>query len=249
MNMLTVLIAAALFQDKEWGPREWGDATKSLRKGENWSHHYIAEEGTCPLCSKTFAAAHVGTHTTAGVELDFKTKAYVSGNPYLFALWMCPTCNFCAWAGDFNPKTAPKLDAEKVKKALGEPKKYESYFDIPYSVLLKRAEQSYAARDFKDEAWAWLYLFGAWVARDSREKDVEKAYHAKAREKFEIVAEKGEGNNKAAAAYLVGEIHRRYGNKEKAKEWLDKAEKIAADVKSENIPDWIKSCREELEKK
>lgn len=249
MNAPAVMIVIALMvHARIWGPREWGGVTTLLRNGECAGDHYVADEGTCPHCSEKFAAAHVATHSTIGRDLDFKIAEYISANPYLFWLWMCPSCNFCAWATDFDPEEVPKLDAEKVKRALIEPMKFESYFDIPYSVLLERAEQSYSAREFTDEEWAWLYLYGAWVARDSERPDAERANHTKARERFEIVAEKGEGNSKASAAYLVGEIHRRYGDKRKAREWLDRAEKAAADVKSENSPAWIQACRAELEK-
>ena len=158
---------------------------------------------------------------------------------------MCPSCNYCGYGGgDFGGK----LDADAMKKAIGEPKKYESYFDIPYSVLLRRAEQCGVARGWDDDKLAWLLLYGAWVARDSAQPAAEKEFHRRARERFEVVAEKGEGNARAAAAYLVGEIHRRCGEPGKAKEWLDKAEKIAEEVKSENIPSWIKACREEMGK-
>lgn len=64
-------VIALIVQDKEWGPREWARATTSLRKGENWSTHYVAAEGSCPLCSERFAAADVANHTTCGRELDF----------------------------------------------------------------------------------------------------------------------------------------------------------------------------------
>jgi len=53
---------------------------------------------------------------------------------------------------------------------------------------------------------------------------------------------------RAAAAYLVGEIYRRQGERAKAVEWLAKAEKISEEVKSKNIPSWIKACREEMDK-
>jgi len=53
---------------------------------------------------------------------------------------------------------------------------------------------------------------------------------------------------RAAAAYLVGEIYRRQGERAKAVEWLAKAEKISEEVKSENIPSWIKVCRDEMDK-
>jgi uncharacterized protein (DUF2225 family) len=243
-----IFIAAFMVQGadapKEWGKREWATAIESLRQGKDWSHHYAAEEATCPVCAVKVRLAGMGAAwTTGGADLDFKTSEYVSANPYLFNLWMCPKCNYCAYQGDFEKK----VDVDKVRKALGSVKTYDSYFDIPYSALLRRAEQGYALQDWSDENWAWLYLYGAWVARDSKEAEAEKEYHKKTQAKFMVVSEKGKGNSRAAAAYLVAEIYRRQGEKAKALEWLAKAEKISEEVKSENIPGWIKRLREEMD--
>jgi len=248
--MLTNLIMTALLALQtpamEWGERAWSSAVDSLRKGEDWGHHYEAEKASCPACGEGFQVASVGTYTTSGKDLDFKTRDYVSANPYLFWLWMCPKCNYCAYSNGFDEPLDDE-GREKVSKALGPPTKFESYFDIPFSVLLRRAEQCMKVRGASDDDMAWLFLYGAWMARDSEQPEAEKEYHRRARERFEIVAEKGEGNDRAAAAYLVAEIHRRHGDVGKAKPWLDKAEKIAAEVASKNIPDWVKRCREEIE--
>jgi uncharacterized protein len=237
------LVALACAQD--WGTRDWPGAIEALKRGEAFSHHYEPAETACPLCAAKIRVAKIGTYSTSGKDLDFKVARYVSANPYLFTLWMCPSCNYCANAGTFEAK----IDVEKTRAALGAPKVYGSYFDIPYSVLLRRAEQCAVANGTADGPLGWLYLYGAWVARDSEAVEAEKDFHRKAREKFEIVAGAGEGNERAAAAYLVGEIHRRYGERDKAKAWLDRAEAVAAEVKSANIPSWIEACRKELEKK
>ena len=60
------------------------------------------------------------------------------------------------------------------------------------------------------------------------------------------MAKTGKGNERAAAAYLVGEIHRRSGSTDKSTTWLDKAAKIAKEVESKNIPSWIKACRDRI---
>jgi len=249
ITLSLILAAGAALQaqepPKEWGKREWGRDTEMLRKGENPSMHYAAEQATCPVCSAKIRVAGMGlSYSSRGIDLDFKTSEYVSANPYLFALWMCPECNYAAKAEDFEKK----VDPAKMKAALGKTSRYDSYFDIPYSALLRRAEQCYGLRDFSDEDWGWLYLYGAWVARDSKEAEAEREYHKKAQAKFVIVSEKGKGNARAAAAYLVGEIYRRQGERAKAVDWLAKAEKISEEVKSKNIPSWIKVCREEMDK-
>jgi uncharacterized protein len=251
--MISVLLTAAVLAQAtpEWGERHWGTAFESLRDGEDWSHHYVAKKATCPNCSAEFAAASVGTHTTSGKELDFKIRKYVSANPYLFWLWMCPDCDYCGYAGTFDEP----LDEEartKVRKALGPSEHFSSYFDVPFSVLLRRAEQCLVARGATEQELAWLLLYGAWMARDSKEPEHEKEFHRRARELFEVVAEQEtgevEGNDRAAAAYLVGEIHRRYGELDRAEVWLAKAEKIATEVASDNIPAWITACRTEIAK-
>ncbi len=240
-----LLLAAVLPQEKEWGERDWPGAIEALKAGEDFSHHYVATEAVCPLCAAKVRVANLGSYTTSGKDLDFKVARYVSANPYLFRLWMCPTCNYCAQAADFEKK----IDVEKTKKAIGEPRKYATYFDIPYAALLRRAEQCGDANGWTPSQRAWLLLYGVWVARDSKAVEAEKAYLGRAREAFEVVAKKGEGDERAAAAYLVGELYRRLGDPEKAAVSLDKAEAVAAEVKSENIPSWIKACREELRKK
>lgn len=234
-------LVAAQEQIVEWGTR---DVPESIREKEADVHHYYSLYATCPVCSEKFLAADLMVWSEYERDLDFKL-AQGTADTCLFALWMCPKCNYCTWRGEFEEK----VDAEKIRKALASPVAYKSYFEIPYSALLRNAERCFEALSRTDQDWAWLLLYGAWVARDSRKSDIEKQFHLKAQARFEKVAEQGEGNAKAAAAYLVGEIHRRYGNKEKAYEWLDKAEKIAKEVKSENIPGWIERCRKELEKK
>ncbi len=188
----------------------------------------------------------MGTYTTAGVELDFKTKKYVSANPYLFRYWMCPQCNYSARAGSFGEALAPEL-AEATRRALGEPTNYDDCFAIPMSAILRRARQCLTAANATQERLAWFELFGAWMARDAGEKKAEREFHLRARAAFEIVAVEGEGNDRAVATYLVGEIHRRYGRLGTARHWLDRAEKVAVEVASKNVPDWVKSCRKQLE--
>lgn len=227
---------------EDWGVRRWADAVESLREGHNWSQHYVSTEVTCGLCAKEFLAAGLDTYSTRSPDLDFKPNG-LSADPNLFALWMCPNCGYCAFAEDFaDPK-----DPEPIRLAVSGSPVYGSYFDVPYSVLLRAAEKCYRARPYAAWDWAWLYLYGAWVARESERPAEEREYHGEARRRFEALAGTATGEKRAQAAYLVGEINRRYGRLDAARTWLDRAEQIAKDTKSDAVPSWIEACRKKME--
>jgi hypothetical protein len=225
----------------DWGPREWVDATESLREGRSWSHHYRSVRVPCPLCETEFLAARLGSHSTLAPDLDFKPNG-LSADPLLFALWMCPTCGYSAFQEDFAHPVTPE-----IRRALAGARRYESYFDIPYSALLRAAEACYGARSYPEWQWAWLYLYGAWVARDSARPVEERAYHEAAMRRFEALAGTETGEKRAEAAYVVAEIRRRHGLPD-ASAWLDRAEEMAREADAEHLPSWIEACRKALEK-
>lgn len=246
MNPISIaLLVLALFQNSlDWGKRDWPGALGDLRAGKNYSHHYRSKNVKCPLCEKSFFAATLGSYSTMGCELDLKIKTYVSANPYLFDLWMCPKCNYCALSWEFQSIG----DIKKLQEALKKPQLYDSYFDIPYSVLLQKAELCYATKEYSDNKWGEFYLYGAWVARDSKRSVEEKQFHLKAQERFKRAVETEKGKEQIKAAYLIGEIERRYGSLEVAKKHLNRAEGLATELKDQDLLEFIEASRNEIQK-
>ncbi len=262
MLTATLLLAIVVQADKPWGPRDYENkvlaeykAVERLREGKDYIYFdekkrpkavFSAWEAICPVCDNKFKVGRTGDLREGPHELDGKVSVYVLGNRYLFQFWMCPKCNYCAdWSVFEN-----RVDAKVIKAAIPAPKEYASYFEIQYSDIVKRAEQCLVACKTEAYAMAQFYLYGAWVAKDSGEKEAAKEYYAKAREQFVAVVETeiGTPKQKAFAAFFAGESSRQIGEPDVAVKHLDNSLKLAQAENMSDLIDRVVRCREQIKK-
>ena len=209
---------------EDWGERDYaGEAAAVLREGRDYpakqrERLFESWNVTCPICDYKFGTARAGKGTVRGaVELDGR-ETFVAGNDHLFRYWMCPACNFCDKAETFENRRASGVTN---LKGCAPPKRYASYFDIPYSEILRRAEQWLIAQKKSDAELADFYLYGVWVATECANDQAARYYRSMARARF-LDAYHFEPT--AQSAFLAAELMRQLGDAHGAESWHTVAE-------------------------
>jgi len=138
---------------------------------------------TCPVCGMRFkAVVVVRQNTFAGVDRDLFARA-IGPQPEYYRVSTCPKCYYSGYPEDFREGLVLMPDVQdKVRRLLPELLKAAwrdsgtqqppvvtpatDQREIPALVRYRLAARCYRWRQKSDEAIAWLYLRGSWVARD-----------------------------------------------------------------------------------
>jgi uncharacterized protein (DUF2225 family) len=165
----------------------------------------------CPACGRTFRAAVV-LSTNAFGALDTDLYRHAAGaSPLPHAVTVCPHCDHVDWTDEFPDLMLLDVPPTVEAEALPGSRRYE---------LLA---ESYDFRRRDAEELGWIYLRGSWCARDEENPAREAELQALALACFEQAWNRGEIEERAAAAYLIGELHRRQGRFDAALEWWERA--------------------------
>lgn len=170
----------------------------------------------CPICRHGFESRLVTGFRIGEKEADFCPR-YLDGNPLPEFLHVCPQCGFVGFEADFKPWDDPGK-AERVRTLL-------NGFHWQQGQALLGAERYrraaligiYAGK--RSAEVADLYLQATWCSRMEGEPDDEqKNARRKAVKYFELAlaAEEFSTDDLAVVHYLVGELYRRLGDKDKA---------------------------------
>ncbi len=176
----------------------------------------------CPSCGQEFPSQGLLSFSTGGVTTEFEPISL--GESILdYQVHSCPQCAFSGETGDFeSPRVVAPDVAERIRAELA-PLTHGSGLDAAKAA--KKYE--YAARIAEWEgkppdAIAALYLRAAWC---SREGEHGRNYRRAALENFRRADERqGESPEEVRLRrmYLIGELHRRLDDPERAREWFDR---------------------------
>lgn len=188
---------------------------------------------TCPICQKTFAALVASRVSIGEKESDFCPR-FLGMNPLPGLIHTCPDCGYTAAANDFVP-LGDTRQIEKIRKALG---KIADEPAVTATDKFRRLAMLLVQRNAGPLAVADAYLRASWCARLEANPS-ESACRAKAIQYFLIAwqAKEVPESQRPVVAYLIGELARRNGDMEKAREWFAK-------VDSTTAPPWLVQWRD-----
>ncbi|WP_274381461.1 DUF2225 domain-containing protein [Paenibacillus mesophilus] len=200
---------------------------------------------TCMCCEQSFQTSRVRTSfkKTAKTDSDFCIH-YKTVNPDFYVVRVCPFCGF-SFTENFSDRLTPKHKHLYLDK-LG---KNWNGLDLTGERDWNEAMQSYKLallcaqiKEEKDRVIAGLLHHIAWLYRYKDNKEQEKRFLEFALESYVKVFEtEGEDVNNARLMYLIGELHRRLGNYQKAVLWFGRV------INDKKIMDsaMIRACREQ----
>ncbi len=216
------------------------------------------KEVKCHACDAVFKTPRVkSTHLRVKLgEPDFH-KVYEDISPLLYAVTVCPTCNYASRNDDFDKVTLeyhPEIVI--IAKAIRDSKKNVKFpdgRDINVDEAVKKHLLAITFyRHFKPEnplAIAGLYMHIVWMYREAGNKDKEKEYIPHALEYYIKTYEKGiqipEKIGVPGIMYLIGELSRMLGKYADAVNWFSKVVKYDT---IENFPNIEHLAREAWEK-
>ncbi len=175
-------------------------------------------EFTCPACGQKFSSYGILSFSTGGATTEFEPISI--GAPALdFQIHSCPHCAFSGEAADFeesrvvSPTVAERIRAELAPLARGAAhdvaKKYE------YAARIAEWEGR------EPQTVAGFFLAAAWR---SNERESARDRRRAALESFRKAVDAQRGQSEGDLLkwmYLIGELHRRLDEPERAREWLD----------------------------
>jgi uncharacterized protein (DUF2225 family) len=183
---------------------------------------------TCPLCGNAFDTQLItSTNSFGPLHSDFYREAS-GAQPICLFVHTCPDCGFTGFEGDFEPQNF----STQFRRAMAEnvtPEVKDRKFELHGNFYLAALCAEW--RGAPPQTLARIYHMGAWCSRIRNDREKESFYMGKAIEYFERALSSGQAapDQRAMFAYLVGDLNRRTGNEEKAKEWYGKVE---AEVKA-----------------
>lgn len=182
---------------------------------------------TCPVCNTVFKSKAIrsGKNKLVDVELDLKAN-YDIVNPVLYECIVCENCGYAALSKNFNTLTAsqikwikeeitPKYKAQKTPEILTEK---DGVLRFKLALLNSHVKKA------RDGEKAYICLKLAWLYRDMKETELEKAFLQQALTGFESAYNKDRFPifelDELTTAYIVADLNRRLGNYDKAMQWL-----------------------------
>ena len=183
---------------------------------------------TCPLCGNMFESKVItSTNTLGPFHSDFYREAQ-GEQPICYFVQTCSSCGYSGYEGDFEPQNF----STQFRRAMAEtvtPEVKDRMFEVHGNFYLAALCAEW--RGAPPQTLARIYHMGAWCSRVRKDREKENFYMGKAVEFFERALVSGQASmeQRAMFTYLIGDLYRRMGNKEKAKEWY---EKVEAEVKA-----------------
>ncbi|MGZ8378227.1 MAG: DUF2225 domain-containing protein [Gemmatirosa sp.] len=194
-------------------------------------------ELTCPVCETHFRSqAVVSTNSFGGKRTDFHERA-AGTQPLPYLVHMCNRCGYTGAERDFT-------DEADVSATLREQVWSELAPQIAKPAVLGSEKYEAAAKvaewqGMEPRHVADLLLRAAWCCVDEGDIEAERFFRRKAAWAFERALDGFDGvaqEERAVLTYLVGELWRRVGDQERARQWFDQVPQEVADASTQQ---WV----------
>ncbi len=178
---------------------------------------------TCPLCGNKFETQLIASTNSFGRLHSDLYKEAQGEQPVCYFVHTCTNCGYSGFEGDFMPQGFDQAFREKVEKIITPEVKARQIDTHGYFYLAALCAEWRGAPPY---VLARIYHMGAWCYRIKGEKDKELFYLGEAVVNFEkaLRQEDTPKENRAVYTYLIGDIYRRLGDPERAKEYYRKVE-------------------------
>ncbi|HTX43732.1 MAG TPA: DUF2225 domain-containing protein [Methanocella sp.] len=183
---------------------------------------------TCPLCGNVFESPVImSTNSFGRLHSDLYREA-AGEQPVCHFVHACPKCGYTGFEGDFEPQDLGFVFKDLVEQNIT-PAIKDRALDAPGNFYLAALCAEW--RGAPSYVIARIYHMGAWCCRVRGDGGKERFYLARAAEYFERALSSGDTSkadareNVAIFTYLLGDIYRRLGEAEKAKEWYGRVER------------------------
>ena len=199
-------------------------------------------ELSCPICGNSFhSQAVVSTNAFGGKRTDFHERA-AGTQPLAYLVHMCIECGYSGGERDFSGVTeVSPLVKEHVLNELAPVAPVSVTGSAKYEAAAKVAEwQGIEARQIAD-----LLLRAAWCCVDEDDIEAERYFRRLAAWSFEQALSSYDGvipEERAVLTYLVGELWRRIGDSQQAREWFDR---VSNEVQDPLAQHWILAAAEQ----
>lgn len=197
---------------------------------------------SCPACGNSFQSqAVVSTNAFGGKRTDFHERA-AGTQPLAYLVHMCRECGYSGTERDFTGVTdVSPLVREHVLNELAPRVPVAETGSAKYEAAAKVAEwQGIEPRQVAD-----LLLRAAWCCVEENDVEAERYFRRLAAWSFEDALRSYDGvgrEERAVLTYLVGELWRRVGEEEQAREWFDRVPEEIVDSTSQH---WILAAAEQ----
>jgi uncharacterized protein len=178
----------------------------------------------CPCCRNQFKAMSLFSTNTCG-PLTTDLHRHAGGlSPLSLTVHACTQCGYSGHEGDFSPEAVTPALKEWVQQNIrpiparrGASAKFENSARI--------AEQGGASA----YSVAHIWFRAGWCESEGSEASVR--FRREAVSRFEAAMDKGQvpKDELATTTYLVGELHRRIGDTDKARGWFARVPEAAGD--------------------
>ena len=203
------------------------DMSKKNDKDNITMKNLFFKEVTCPVCDHKFRTLSVKVNAPRvhSRDSDFFIR-YSNENPYLYEVWLCPSCGYAALKSDFEKIRGYQINLVKDKIT---PKWVNREYPVPFNeqVAIERyklALLNAIVIESKSSTKAMLCLKIAWMYRLLLDKANEKTYLKQALLSFNdtYINEKLPvyGLDRFSIMFLIGEINRRIGDEQTSLRWF-----------------------------
>ncbi len=179
---------------------------------------------TCPLCGNAFESKLVTSTDSFGRHHSDLYKEAEGEQPVCYFVHTCPKCGYTGYEGDFGPQRFDQDFRGQVEKLIA-PEVKDRQIDTNGNFYL--AALCAGWRGAPPYVVGRIFHTGAWCYRIKGDKDKELFYLQEALTHFEMALRRDDTPKEARAVYtyLVGDIYRRLGDPERAKEYYRKVDK------------------------
>lgn len=194
-------------------------------------------ELSCPICFNRFTSqAVLSTNSFGGKRTDFHERA-AGAQPLPYFIHVCPRCGYAGSERDFGEEAdvTPMLK-EHVWDELA-PRLADG--QMPGSDKYEFAAKVATWQGAEPRRVADLLLRAAWCCVDEGDVEAERYFRRHAAWTFERALASYDGvdrDERGVLTYLVGELWRRVGDTETARDWFDK---VADEVTSPQTQQWV----------
>lgn len=184
---------------------------------------------TCPLCGSVFRARTKGSnYYLSGSNTDLREVGSID-EVRRYSIATCQVCRYSDYSWDFlapeelDEATRQKLERVLEVDATSPPRALNRR--IPDFERFHLAERCFEARGLEVSSIAELKLLAYYVAQDLGRRDLEPVLRREAAQLFARALEEEDlpGPLRQRYAYLAGELYRRSGKRELARDYFEQA--------------------------